>query len=93
MHIVRCETSTYLQTNYMERGPLKAENFTTSQFTGIARNWHCFGLLTGYLHEYRSQRFDNRAYFLYEVMGVVNTTCAAFAQLSSFPHSKSQFLL
>ena len=55
MHIVRCETSTQLETNYMEQGPVVVDSFTASQFTEIARNSHCVGLLTGILNEFMSQ--------------------------------------
>ena len=45
--------------NYMQQGPLVAASFTASQLTDIARNCHCFGILTGVRLEYLS-RFIHR---------------------------------
>jgi len=38
----------------MEQGPLEAASFTASRFASIARNQHCFGLLSAVRHGYLS---------------------------------------
>jgi hypothetical protein len=54
------KTSTYLRKNCMEQGPLESESFIASRFTGIARVYHCIGLLAGVRYEYLSQLFIHR---------------------------------
>jgi hypothetical protein len=71
MNIVRCETGTQLQTNYIERGPLLADSFTYSQFTEIARNCHRVRLPTAVRLEYLSQWFIQRVYPVVPVVMVI----------------------
>ena len=49
---MQCEVrNQYMVTNYMEQGPLEADNFTASPFAGITRNCNCVGLFCVTFHE------------------------------------------